>query len=355
MVRKYFILIFLGGFNANIFAQNTDTTTAPIVHISGYIEAYYGFDFDKPINNQKPFFIYNHKRHNETNINLAYVKATYNTPKTRANAALMVGNYVQYNLANEPAALRHIMEANIGIKLNAKKNIWLDAGIMPSHIGFESAVGMDCSTVSRSIVAENSPYYEAGIKVTATNTKENISVALMLLNGWQTIQKPNASQQPSYGAQLNYKPNPNFNLNYSNFVGSVQPDTANNLRTYHNFYAIYHPQKYKINITTGIDKDPQTSKKYWYAPVVILQYIYNDQLKIAARAEYFCDARQAILPTFIPSGLRLFGASINFDYHIAPNSLVRIEAKNYAAQEPIFRQNTYKNNFSLLATLSTKI
>jgi hypothetical protein len=34
-----------------------------------------------------------------------------------------------------------VYEANVGGKfLVAKHNLWIDAGIMPSHIGFESAI-----------------------------------------------------------------------------------------------------------------------------------------------------------------------------------------------------------------------
>jgi hypothetical protein len=40
---------------------------------------------------------------------------------------------------------------------------------MPSHIGFESAIGKDCATLTRSILADNSPYYEAGVKIDITS------------------------------------------------------------------------------------------------------------------------------------------------------------------------------------------
>ena len=39
--------------------------------------------------------------------------------------------------------------ANAGYKLSAKKAWWLDIGVLPSHIGFESAVGKDNWTLTR--------------------------------------------------------------------------------------------------------------------------------------------------------------------------------------------------------------
>ena len=40
------------------------TTTNPLT-ISGYIEGYYCYDFNKPENNSRPAFLYNFNRHNE--------------------------------------------------------------------------------------------------------------------------------------------------------------------------------------------------------------------------------------------------------------------------------------------------
>ena len=43
--------------------------------ISGYAEAYYQYDFNKPADNNRPGFIYSHNRHNEFNLNLGFIKA----------------------------------------------------------------------------------------------------------------------------------------------------------------------------------------------------------------------------------------------------------------------------------------
>lgn len=70
------------------------------------------------------------------------------------------------NYVAEPGILKNIYEANIGVKLSRKYDLWLDVGIIPSHIGSESAVSKDCYTLTRSIAAENSPYFETRAKLT---------------------------------------------------------------------------------------------------------------------------------------------------------------------------------------------
>lgn len=346
-MRLLFCTLALIIMGCNAFAQDSSK-----VIISGYVEAYYQYDFDKPKNHLRPSFIYNHKKHNEVNINLAFVKAAYTTSKVRANVALMSGTYPQFNLAAEPTIFQYVYEANLGIKLSKKSNTWLDVGVMPSHIGFESAVSADCYTPSRSLLAENSPYFETGVKLTHTNKKENLTVALLYLNGWQRIQKPDDFNTPSFGMQFNYKPSSNLTLNYSNFFGTDKPDSVKAFRTYHNFYAIYEPSK-KFGLIAGFDIGTE-KKATWYSPVIIAKTKLSKTATMAARAEWFNDKNQILQSTGTANGFNVMGLSANVDFAVTPNVLCRIEAKNYSAKDAIFKSNTTNNNFSLLGSVSVK-
>ncbi len=325
---------------------------------SGYCELYYGFDFDNPQTHEKPFFLYNHKRHNEVNLNLAYAKINYNSGKVRSNLALMTGTYPLYNLASEAEVLRFIYEANIGLKLSRRHNVWLDAGIMTSHIGFESAVASDCWTVSRSIVAENSPYYETGIKLTSTNNNGNFFISILILNGWQRIERPVGVNNPSFGIQLNYKTNEDLTLNYSNFIGTDKPDSLQALRTYHNFYTIYQLNK-SWGLTAGFDfggdKDQNNKYAWWYSPVLIVKRSLTNSSFLALRAEYFNDTRQVLLTTNTTNGFNTFGFSLNYDYWVAKNAVVRVEGRGLFSKDKIFRQNTGNNNYSALMSVSLRL
>lgn len=347
------IIIICLSFCFQLAAQDSSAVT-----LSGYAEIYYSFDFDNPVTHEKPFFLYNHKRHNEVNVNLAYAKASYNTKRVRSNLALMIGTYPIYNLAAEPELFRFVFEANIGVKLSSKHNLWIDAGIIPSHIGFESAVAADCWTPSRSIVAENSPYYETGVKLTSTNRRENFFVSVLVLNGWQRIQRPESINKPSFGLQFNYKPNDHLTVNYSNFLGTDQPDTVKALRTYHNVYAIYQLNE-NWGLTTGFDlgieKIQNGEDGIWYAPVLILRRRINNSSFLAFRGEYFNDSKQVLIPTGTVDGFQTFGLSLNYDYSISNKATARIEGKGYFANNEIFNKNKSANNYSLLLTMSLKL
>src|SRR5690606_16131956 len=164
-IRRWMLLILapaLGVLSAQPDASSRFT-------FSAYGELYYGYDFSRPDDHERPFFVYNHKRHNEVNANLLLVRGTYTDSLVRANLGLMAGTYAQYNLSAEPGWAQFIYEATIGLKLSRRRNLWLDAGIMPSHLGYESVIGADNWTLTRSLAAEGSPYYETGIRLIHTS------------------------------------------------------------------------------------------------------------------------------------------------------------------------------------------
>lgn len=352
MFKIYTPLLALFIIVQSAFAQDKDTTQH--FAFSAYGDLYYSYDFSNPSNHNKPDFIYNYKRHNEFNANLLLARGAYTSATMRANVGLMFGNYAQYNLVSEPNWARFIYEANVGIKLSKKRNLWLDVGIMPSHIGFESAVSADCWTLTRSLSAENSPYYETGVKLSYTNKAENFNVAALILNGWQRLKKPNDSQWPSLGMQVNYKPNDKLTLNYSNFIGTNQPDTAKALRVFHNLYAIYEPASrwgLIAGFDIGSDKYNMQNYGWWYTPTVIVRYKLNKRLKLALRGEYFNDTHQIIIPTFDNGSTALWGLSTNLDYQFHKCFQWRLEAKLYHTDSYLFKRNA-SDNVSLTSNLT---
>lgn len=324
---------------------------------SAYGELYYSYDFSKPANNEKPNFIYNHKRHNELNVNLLLAKVAYLDSNFRSNVGLMIGNYAKYNLASEPKWAQLIYEANIGVRLSKKKNIWLDGGILPSHIGFESAISADCQTLTRSLLAENSPYYESGLRFSHTGKKEKWYLAVLALNGWQKINFTNGYNKFSSGAQITYKPNPKTVFNFSSFVGSNKPDSLNSIRSFANLY-FQRKINPKWDLTLGFDLGIETlndsTDGYWYSPVAILVYHTTTKINLALRTEYYSDKNQIIIPTLTANGFQVFGSSLNFDYKIDNLFMVRIEAKMYHSKDVIFSNNS-KNNYSLTSNLTIRL
>ncbi len=351
MKFRFLLFIILLSFQA--YSQND---TLKKLNFSAYGELYYSYDFSNPQNHEKSNFLYNHKRHNEVNANLLFIKANYLDKNFRANFGLMAGNYAQYNLATEPMWAQFIYEANIGVKISKKQNIWLDAGIMPSHIGFESVISADCWTLTRSLLAENSPYYETGIKLSYTSKNEKLNITALYLNGWQKIRKPDFIQKPSFGTQINYKASEKILLNYSTFIGTDKPDSINSIRQYHNFYMQYEPTN-KFGIIAGIDigrdKFNSTTYGFWYSPVLIIRQSINERTRIAFRGEYYYDPKQIIISTSTTNGFQTFGLSSNIDFELNDKVKFRVEGKMFHSKDKIFANEN--NNYSLTTNMTIKL
>lgn len=357
-IKKIILLSVLTWSIPNVNAQDTIKTN-PLT-FSGYIEVYYSYDQGRPANHERPVFFYSFNKHNEVNLNLGFLKANYNSDIVRGNFALMTGTYAQYNLSAEHPLFQHLFEANIGVKIFENKNVWVDAGIMPSHIGFEGAIGKDCWNLTRSILADNSPYYESGIKLSYTSKNENIYLAAMYLNGWQRIRRIPGNNTPAFGTQLMYKPCSEITLNWSTFAGNEKPDSVMQWRYFNNFYGQFQLTE-KFGVTAGIDIGVQQMKKdtnaynNWYSPVLIFQYKPTGKFRLALRGEYYTDEKGLIIATGTTNGFQVFGYSLNIDYAIRGNILCRIEGRGLTSMDKIFTMNNVPSNQNYFTTTSIAI
>lgn len=336
------------------FAQHTP------LKITGYLETYYGFDFNKPTNNYRPGFIYSHNRHNEVTLNLGYIKAAYETKSLRANLAIMTGTYANANLSAEPGIMKNIFEANAGVKLLPTTDLWLDAGVFSSHIGYESAISKDCWVVTRNIASENTPYYESGLRISYATEDKKLSAAALVLNGWQRIQRQDGNSRPAVGIQLTWRPVSALTLNYSNYLGTEGPDSAALRRFYNNVYGIIQITR-DLGITAGLDYGIQQQSKnsdnynVVVSPVAVIRYQMAEKWALAARCEYYQDKHGVFIPQQANGSFSTRGYSMNLDYAPAPNALLRVEGKVYDSNNRLFTRGDNLVNVNALITASIAI
>ncbi len=354
---RYLFFIILNTLAIAIYGQSDSLTSG--LKLSGYLETYYTYDFSEPENHARPNFIYSHNRHNEVNLNLGFIKAAYEKERVRANIALATGTYMNANLAAEPGVLKNIFEANAGVKISKNHNLWVDAGIFASHIGFESAIGKDCWTLTRSILADNSPYYESGAKITYTSTNEKWLLSGLVLNGWQHIQRIDGNSTPAFGHQLAFKPNSKITLNSSSFVGNEKPDSVRQMRYFHNFYGVLQLSN-KVGLIAGFDigaeQKAKGSSNYntWYSPVFIIKFSPDIKNSIAARIEFYKDENGVIINTGTLNGFQTWSYSLNYDRLILNKVLWRIEGRAFLSKDNIFLKNNelINKNFFLTSCLA---
>lgn len=357
-MKKIFVSLTAGLLAASMHAQVD--TSALACSLSGYAEPYYAYDLNRPVGNTLPAFVYSHNRHHEFNLNIAYLKGAVSAQRFRGNLALMAGTYANANLAAEQGTLQNVYEANAGIKPCRNRELWIDAGIFSSHIGFESAVGKDCWTLTRSILADNSPYYESGVRLSYSAPKGKWLFSVLALNGWQHIQRVAGSSGLSGGWQVQYKPSANVTLNSSSFFGSDKPDSLGLWRVFHNFYGIFQISGsfgLTLGLDTGWEENPRAGEaaNFWYSPVLIGRLAINDRLALAGRLEYYSDEHGVIVATGTPNGFKTLGLSANLDVQVHKNALWRIEGKWWKSRDAIFHKDNRESASDAVLTTALAV
>lgn len=361
-MRSILLLAMLLGLVVRVYAQKDSTKSFPVT-FSGYVEAYYLFDFSNPDDHNRPDFLYSYHRHNEVNLQMGLLSASYNSSRVRAQLSLMAGAYANRNLAAEPGVLRNIFEAYAGVRLTKNHQLWLDVGIFGSHIGFESALGADCWSMTRSMAAENSPYYSAGAQLTYTSPNEQWLLRAVLINGWQRIYRVNGNQLPAVGHQVTWTPNDQWTLNSSSFIGSDTPDSTRLMRYFHHFHGKWTPTpKFGLTLASDIGAQQtapnQSTLNLWYNAVLVGRYAPTKLLALSARAEYYSDVAQIIITTGTPNGHQALGASLNVDFHLFDRALWRLEGRWFrSVGDAIFEDASGQasvDNFMVGTTLSVR-
>lgn len=301
---------------------------------------------NKPFNKTRPGFHYNYTKANNVGLNMALGRVHYSTKRFRTNFGMMAGDYASANLADEPAWTRNFYEANAGYKITNSQEIWVDVGLLPSHIGIESAIGKDNFTATRSIVADNSPYYETGVRFSYLPS-EKWYFAILTTTGWQNITIPKQQEGTSWGLQVTYKPTSVFTLNHSSSIGNVVTGLRNATRIYFNHYASIAVSK-RTNLTMGWDLGLQSDTlniertNIWNGWLVLCRYAIKPEAFYATvRYERFIDKSNVLFYINEPAyqAFNLHHTSLNIDWHPAKGFLLRAEANYQAAPSPLFWKN----------------
>lgn len=354
-------LFFLIVFGTPVFGQQDSIPTSTEFKgvVSGVVDFFYGYDFNQPEGKTRLPFLYNHNRHNQVALNLGLIKIAMTKGQFRSNVALQVGAYSVDNYAAEPGILKHIYEANAGVLLSKKGNVWFDAGVLPSHIGFESAISTDNWTLTRSLMAENAPYFLTGGKV-SFQPFEKWFFSALVINGWQRITNVEGSTKPSFGTQVSYRPKDGVFLNWSTYLGSNDPDATRRQRYFSNLYGQFQVTD-ALGLTVGMDMGVQQQKRgtstydSWFSPVVIGQVKWNQRMKSALRIEYYQDRNGVIIPAENSlSGFSTAGFSVNLDYVLREGLIWRVEASNYRSKDQVFLypEAPTATNFFLISSLA---
>lgn len=354
-------LIFVGlSFPAMTFGQVVNTATMDSSDyqikgkftVEGYVDTYYAYSFNEPKEGDQPYLV-SMSRHNEININLAFLDLKYSSSRLRARVAPGFGTYVNANYIHETGSLKNLIEANCGIKLFKNKNWWLDVGVLGSPYTNESAISKDHLAYTRSLAAENVPYYLSGAKLTLPVSRK-VNAYFYFINGWQQITDQNSNK--SFGSQIEFRPNNFLLMNWNNYIGNENAamDSVKGLRYFTDLYFIY--SKDRLSMTScfyyGVQENREKLLRWWQVNL-ICRYAFNSLISGSFRVEYFSDQNSVlVLPITQGIGFETLGMSVGVNVRLDDNILFRTEARHFLSDQKTFVDQDAPASNSLTLTAS---
>jgi hypothetical protein len=335
--------------------SSPDTTVT--VAFGGFVDSYYAYDFGRPVNFDRPFTT-QAVRHNEFNVNLAWIEAKVSGPRVRGRLALQAGTSVQSNYAGEPAIgtvsgpslSRFIQEAVAGYQISP--SLWVDGGIFLSHIGMENFTSRDNPTYTRSLSFDFTPAYESGVKLTWQATPR-LSALLTVVNGWQNISENN--QDKAVGMRFDYARSSSTTLSYYNFVGNEA--ASNRLRVFNGvgFKSGLTPTfTLQGNFDYGTQQQaPGPGSSTWWSTGLTGKLQVAPVVGVSGRVERYQDQDQVIVATGSPGGFKATTASVGVDFSpVGPTRVLwRNELRGTWAGDAIFPNRSAPTGTSRTDTL----
>lgn len=343
IILMIFLQISLQSVSQIITDSNIDSTSIikkSKVEIAAYLDFYYGNTINN-LNETVQYFVSSNSN-NEFNVNLAFVDFKYTSEGIRLKFTPGFGTYMNSNYANEPATLKYILEASLGIRLSRKRDIWLDTGVLGSPYTNENAISRDHLMYTRSLAPEYVPYYLAGLKLSVPISTK-VKAYFYLINGWQQIEDVN--KKKSIGTQLEYKLNENHLLNWNTYVGSetspLLPEFK--MRYFSDIFWIYNNNGFSstacIYVGNQIKEDNPMgfTNNFWWQSNIIGRYTFTEKLSLSARFEYFNDKNNIQITSIHGLGsIEIYSAGLCLNVKVNEEALLRFEGRHFFSKNVMF-------------------
>lgn len=313
--------------------------TAPTITWGGYVDAYYAYDLGRPATLDRAFTT-QPARANEFNVNLAFVEAKLSGDGLRGRVALQAGTSVQSNYASEPTVgrvsgpslARHLQEAFVGVRV--ARELWVDAGIFFSNVGVEGWIPADNIALTRSLTADYSPYYSAGVRAT-WQASPRLGVRVDLINGWQNISETNSDK--AIGTRLDFVVRDGLTASHYAFVGN-EVGQARFFTGLGLTGTLAEGTTLAANVDVGRqDGAAGAEAEGWVGGSLTVRRRLGARTGLIARGEWYRDPGQVIVSTGAGQpGLRAAGGSLGVD--VAPRAGLswRTEARLLSSPDALF-------------------
>ena len=157
---KKILLASFGIINILAGMAQTDSTKKSPTTISGSVDAYYRYDFNNQLSNNKTSFT---NSNNSFELGMATIKIDHSIGKVTATADLGFGRRAQEFSYNDGASLASVKQLYVTYAPSSK--VKFTVGKFSTHIGWELVDAVANRNYSMSYGFTNGPFFHAGLKM----------------------------------------------------------------------------------------------------------------------------------------------------------------------------------------------
>jgi len=332
--------------------------------VSGFIDTYYGVNFNHPIDNSINFRAYDFR---SKNISLGMIELILDKAPDASGPAGRTGYHVSIGFGDgiavtnsfdpaSPFINQIVKEAYFSYLAPVGKGLQVDVGKFVTPMGAEVVEAKDNWNYSRSLLYTYAiPLYHFGARAKYT-FNDKAAVTGFLVNGWNNVVDTNSGK--TYGFSLALTPNKKFTFTPTYLAGPELPTgslgttTGGNLFNVNNiwrqtwdFVAAYNANAKWSFILNGDygrgDRTAPTSPIVnWEGVAGYAKYAVNDNNYLAARYEYFEDHNGFETGTGLPR-LHFNGVTGTYQHTVSTHLLTRFEYRRDMSNKSVFEISNF--------------
>jgi hypothetical protein len=322
-------------------------------------DTYYAYHDTSPGLNGAATLMTTANTHDDFAVNLAALGGRLEHAKLTGTLVLQAGTSVDalyVGARGNPEVWKHIQLANVGWKVG---DFHVEAGVFPSLVGRESFVSTNNWNYTRPMVADSTPYYLAGARVT-WRAAPTLTLNATVFNGWETYGDRNSAK--SGQLRVAWAPSDKLSIEATTLAGQEQVHIEGEKTSYRLFEEVVFAAQLHERVHIALEAWAGTERNYriedplkgdaaqasflsnpwFYAGALWAKWDFGDTVYLAARAEALSDdaglltgigARDPKEP-FI--GQKLAEGTLTFGWRPHKNILARVEGVHRLASNPYF-------------------
>lgn len=278
--------------------------------ISGSVDIYYKYDWNKQLSNNKTSFT---NSHNSFELGSARLKVQHTISKVDMVAELAFGKRAEefsYNDANTQMAIRQLYAS-----YSFSKNFKITAGEFATHFNNEVFEPDANRNYSMSYMFTYGPFFHTGIKAEAVKGKHGFMLGIANPNDYKTF----SNAKKYIIGQYTYSPTDNFKAYVNYFTGQRPADSAK-VSQVETILTQKFSDKFNITYLGSIafnkhqDLGKYDNSKNWWCSGLYFNYDPTSLFGLTLRTEYFNDDKEQNVFAAFQGGGSLFETTLSANF-----------------------------------------